>query len=70
MRAKQPATVIGNRTSLMQQIQDYVRVGYRYWAVGTVTPARVHRWIEKAQKLYEVHACVFRSIVFTVSSAS
>jgi hypothetical protein len=40
----------------MQQIQDYVRVGYRYWVDGTVTPDRVVRWVEKAEKLYDIHA--------------
>ncbi len=56
MGANNPASVIANRSSLMQQIQDHVRVGYRYWTAGTVTPDRVHHWVEKAGKLYGVYA--------------
>jgi hypothetical protein len=50
-----PATVILRKTALMLQIQDYVRVGYRYWTAGTVAPDRALAWVRKASRLYDVY---------------
>jgi hypothetical protein len=48
------AKVILHKTALMLQIQDYVRVGYRYWTAGTVTSDSALAWARKADRLYNV----------------
>jgi hypothetical protein len=48
------AAVILHKTALMLQIQDRVRVGYRFWTAGTVTSERALAWVRKADRLYDV----------------
>jgi hypothetical protein len=53
MKSQHAATVITQKSALMQQIQSYVTVGYRYYTSGTVSPERAQPWARKASRLYD-----------------
>lgn len=44
--------VIQARAHLMQQVNDHVRNGYRWWVSGTVPLEKAQTWAEKARVLY------------------
>jgi hypothetical protein len=47
-------SVITHKTVLMQQIQNYARVGYHFYHTGVVSPKAALSWARKADRYYAV----------------
>jgi len=56
LRKFEYAKVILHKTAVMLQIQDWVRVGYRFYTCGLVSLDRARAWADKADQLYDVYS--------------
>lgn len=51
----QDPPVLLYKSSLMQRLSDWVRVGYRYWTSGTVEADKAAAFVRKFDRYYLVH---------------